>query len=170
MRPRLLLALRSSCCRLSAGAIAEPARKSSSRAYKAVQAAAGQHWGHVATPGCVYKLLDDRLYPDRGGDRRLGVRRGAAVPRPRGGTVRDGASPWEAQSAAALAYLPEQIVWYVLVVLLRSGLVFALRRDALVAGLLFGHAMVAALTVALTSGNVGTLVRHRGLALPTSSG
>jgi hypothetical protein len=32
--------------------------------------------------------------------------------------------------------------------------------------LLFGHAIVAALTVALSSGNVGTLVRHRGLALP----
>jgi hypothetical protein len=43
-----------------------------------------------------------------------------------------------------------------------------LRRDALAAALLFGYAGVA-LMVALTSGNVGTLIRHRGLA-PASSG
>ena len=42
----------------------------------------------------------------------------------------------------------------------------SLRRDSLVAGLLFGYAIIAALMVALTSGNVGTLIRHRGLALP----
>jgi hypothetical protein len=74
--------------------------------------------------------------------------------------------PWEAQSASALVYTPEQIVWYALVVLAPFGLVLAMRRDALVASLLVGHAIVAALTVALSSGNVGTLVRHRGLALP----
>ena len=41
-----------------------------------------------------------------------------------------------------------------------------MRRDPLVASLLFGYAIVAALMVALSSGNVGTLIRHRGLALP----
>jgi len=74
--------------------------------------------------------------------------------------------PWEAQSASALVYTPEQIVWYALVLLAPFGLVLAMRRDALVASLLVGHATVAALTVAMSSGNVGTLVRHRGLALP----
>jgi len=44
--------------------------------------------------------------------------------------------------------------------------VFSLRRDTLVASLLFGYTVVAAVTVAMISGNVGTLVRHRGLALP----
>jgi len=74
--------------------------------------------------------------------------------------------PWEAQSSSALLYMPEQLAWYVLVLLAPLGLVLAMRRDALVASLLFAHAIVAALTVALTSGNVGTLFRHRGLALP----
>ena len=41
-----------------------------------------------------------------------------------------------------------------------------LRRDALITSILTAHAMAAALMVALTGGNVGTLVRHRGLALP----
>jgi hypothetical protein len=136
------------------------------QAYRGVQAAAGQHWGHVATPGWVYKLLDDRFYPDR--DEILDMHAGEATrflvrAATRYVTV---PLPWEVQSAAALAYLPEQLVWYVLVALFVPGVVCALRRDALVAALLFGYAMVAALMVALTSGNVGTLIRHRGLALP----
>jgi hypothetical protein len=136
------------------------------QAYTAVQAAAGQHWGHVATAGWVYKLLDDRLYPDRSeimdlhADEALrflvrAVERYVTVP-----------LPWEARSAATLAYLPEQLFWYFLVALFFPGVVCSLRRDSLVAGLLFGYAIIAALMIALTSGNVGTLIRHRGLALP----
>jgi hypothetical protein len=45
------------------------------------------------------------------------------------------------------------------------GLVFAM-RDVLIASLLLTHAVVAALLIAFTSGNIGTLVRHRGFALP----
>jgi uncharacterized membrane protein len=57
-------------------------------------------------------------------------------------------------------------VWYLLVGFAPVGLVFALRRDVLVASLLLTHAVVAALLIAFTSGNIGTLVRHRGFALP----
>jgi len=46
------------------------------------------------------------------------------------------------------------------------GALFGFRRDATVTGLLVGHALVIAAAVAFTGGNVGTLVRHRGLALP----
>ena len=135
-------------------------------AYTAVQNAARQHWGHVATPGYVYRALDDRFYPDRSeiSDMQLAetaryvvrsLERYITVP-----------LPWEVQSTSALAYIPEQIVWYLIIALLPPGIVFACRRDAIVAGLLFCHAAVAAVTVALISGNIGTLVRHRGLALP----
>jgi hypothetical protein len=74
--------------------------------------------------------------------------------------------PNELYSTAALAFVPEQLVWYVLVLTVPFGVVFALRRDVVVASLLLLHAIVAALPVALTSGNIGTLVRHRGFALP----
>src|SRR5438445_9368988 len=74
--------------------------------------------------------------------------------------------PWRAQSRAAVAYLPEQIAWYLLAALAFVGALCAFRYDALVAGLLVGHALVVFAAVAFTSGNVGTLVRHRGLALP----
>jgi len=62
--------------------------------------------------------------------------------------------------------LPAQIVWYILVALVPIGFVYGCRRDPLVAGLMLAFASVAALAVALTSGNIGTLVRHRDLALP----
>ena len=131
-----------------------------------MQAGARQHWGHVATPGYVYQLLDPRLYPDRSeiDDLHFGeaarfveraVERYVTVP-----------LPWETQSASALLYMPEQIIWYLLVALAPVGFVLAMRRDAVIASLLFAQAMVAAATIALSSGNVGTLVRHRGLALP----
>jgi hypothetical protein len=46
------------------------------------------------------------------------------------------------------------------------GLFVGFRRDVLVSSLLLMQVLVAAGAVALTSGNVGTLIRHRALALP----
>jgi hypothetical protein len=136
------------------------------KAYGAVVTTARQHWGHVATAGYVYKTLDERLYPDRSEISDIhfaevlryvvrSVERYVTVP-----------LPWEVRSRAALAFLPEQMAWYVLVLLIPLGVLTAFRRDPLVTGLLLSHALVAALLVALISGNVGTLVRHRGLASP----
>jgi hypothetical protein len=163
-RPRLLLPI------LVAAPIAIGAALSNPRlqyaTYSAVQNAARQHWGHVATLGYVYHALDDRFYPEKSeiSDMQFAeaarfvvrsLERYVTVP-----------LPWEVRSASALAYLPEQIVWYVVIALFPIGVAFAFRRDAVVAGLLFSHAAVAAVTVAFISGNIGTLVRHRGLALP----
>jgi hypothetical protein len=136
------------------------------RTVKAVWLAAGQHWGHVATAGYVYTTLDERFYPEKyviedmhpDEMARYVVRsfeRYVTVP-----------LPWEVRSRSALAFLPEQVLWLVLILFAAFGALLACRRDLLVAAQLFAHAAVAAITVALTSGNVGTLVRHRGLALP----
>ena len=46
------------------------------------------------------------------------------------------------------------------------GFIAGLRRDALFTCLLAAHAFAVMMMVALTSGNVGTLIRHRGLVLP----
>ena len=136
------------------------------KAYVAIQSAARQHWGSVASPGYAYQLLDERFYPDLNEISSLEFAE----------TVRFLARavvayvtvplPWMAQSRAALAYLPEQVVWYLLAMLAVAGALFGFRRDAIVTGLLVGHALVIAAAVAFTGGNVGTLVRHRGLALP----
>ena len=134
--------------------------------YGGVQAAARQHAGHIATAGYTYKALDERLYEAKSAMFDMSLDEAGRF------LVRSLAAyvtvplPWEAQSTSAVAYLPEQMLWYMIVALAPIGFVYALRRDALVAALLFGYAIVAAVTVAVVSGNVGTLVRHRGLALP----
>jgi len=136
------------------------------KVYGGIQAAARQHAGHIATAGYVYKLLDERLYEERATVLDMHFdEAGRFIVRALEGYVTV-PLPWQARSASALAYLPEQVIWYIIVALAPIGLVFSFRRDPLVAGLLFGFAVVAAVTVAMTSGNVGTLVRHRGLALP----
>jgi dolichyl-phosphate-mannose-protein mannosyltransferase len=164
-RPRLMLAALVATPILLGAAFSRPEVRL--RSYTAIQTAARQHWGDVVvTPGYAYRLLDDRFYPDLNtiSDLRFGetlrfvVRAvGAYVAEP---------LPWKTQSRAALAYLPEQVVWYLLALLVPIGLPFAFRRDPIVTGLLVGHALAIGAAVALIGGNVGTLVRHRGLALP----
>jgi hypothetical protein len=137
------------------------------RTYVALQSAARQHWGMVVvSQGHPYKLLDERLYPDvnRISDLQFAETLGFwCEPSWHSSPFRSRGRP---RSRAAVAYLPEQIIWYALVALALFGALFAFRYDALVAALLVGHALVVAAAVAFTSGNVGTLVRHRGLALP----
>ena len=134
--------------------------------WRAVRQVAKVHWGHIQTAGYTYKVLDDRLYHDRSSidsmDRgevlRFLVRAGVSyltVP-----------LPWKIESRAALSYVPEQMVWFLMLALAPLGVASATRRDPLVTWLLVAFALAAAVPVALTSGNVGTLVRHRGLAVP----
>jgi len=135
-------------------------------AYDAVKIAARQHWGHVVTPGVVYTMLDERFYTEVSALNDLGFvdearflvrafERYVTVP-----------LPWEVKSRTALLYLPEQLIWYGIVALLPFGLIYSLRRDVLLTSLLFFMAAVAVTIIALLSGNVGTLVRLRVLAIP----
>ena len=165
-RPRLLLASVVVLPMVFAAAWATPPIRQ--RVMTIVQEGAFQHWGHVITPGFSYRLLDDRIYET--GDRRavfqmteremgrFAVRAAAnflTVPRPS-----------QIESRAALVYLPEQAVWYIILLLLPAGAVIGFRRDPVATSLLVAHGLAAAAMVALTSGNIGTLIRHRGLTLP----
>jgi hypothetical protein len=163
-RPRMLIALAVAVPIVVGAVLSRP--QNQFVAYTTIQKAARQHWGHVETQGWVYTLLDPRFYSDAGeisdmqfvDAARFVVRafeRYVTVP-----------WPWEAQSKAALLNIPEQIVWYLLVLLVPVGLVCSFQRDAMLTGLLFGPALASIVAIALTSGNVGTLVRHRSLALP----
>ena len=163
-RPAALVAMAVALPVVTGIALESPKRQI--QVYMAVQQAAHQHWGHVQTPGWVYTLLDERFYDDVSTLGDLGfvdearflvraVERYVTVP-----------LPWEVTSTAALAYLPEQLLWYCIVALLPFGLFFSLRRDALLASLLVSVAGVAAIAIAFLSGNIGTLVRLRVLAIP----
>ena len=163
-RPRLAVALAVVC--LLAAPLVVSRGRFKDRVVTAVRQVATVHWGHVNTPGYVYTILDGSFYTRRASIGEMTFRQGAqyaigsivayvVVP-----------VPWKIQSRAALAYLPEQVVWYLMVALVPSGFVSGLRRDVLLTALLATYAATAAVLVAITSGNVGTLVRHRGLAVP----
>ena len=163
-RPRVLIALVVAVPIVTGALLSRP--QNQLVAYLGVQRAARQHWGHVETQGWVYTLLDPRFYGDIStvsdmqflDSARFVVRaleRYVTVP-----------WPWEVQSQAMLFDMPEQVIWYLVVLLLPAGLVASFRRDSILAGLLFGTALVSIVAIALTSGNVGTLVRHRSLAMP----
>jgi hypothetical protein len=136
------------------------------RVYNLIQSAARLHRAFIETPGWVYTLLDQRFYDDGQAitDMRFdeaaryvvrAAERYVTVP-----------LPWEAKSPAAAAYLPEQVVWYVLVALLPIGVLFSMRRDVVLTMILCGVTVVSASAIALLNGNVGALVRLRVLAIP----
>lgn len=138
------------------------------RVLRMVQDGAFQHAGHVITPGYSYQLLDPRLYD-------WGPRSATyemTAPEAIQYSVRAVASfvmvplPSHAESRAAMAYLPEHAVWLAIVVLVPIGAAIGIRRDPVVTCLLLSHGLAAAMMVALTGGNIGTLIRHRGLTLP----
>jgi hypothetical protein len=58
------------------------------------------------------------------------------------------------------------MIWLTLAALIPIGLMAGFRLDPILTAVLAAHASVVVLIVAMTSGNVGTLIRHRGLVLP----
>jgi len=136
------------------------------RVLSVVRGAATNHVGHVFTPGYSYKTLDPWYYIDPADIRRMPAGDSAKF------VVRSMTSyvteplPWRIESRTMLVYLPEYVVWLVLAGLVPIGIVAGLRRDALLTAVLAAHAFAVAFVIAVTSGNVGTLVRHRGLVLP----
>ena len=148
--------------------VASPAAQR--RVVGALESTSKTHSGHVFTVGHAYKLLDEGFYfnPQTPAASTLTLTAGesaryviralisfAFVP-----------APWQLASARELAYLPEQLLWYVMLVLLPIGAVAGWRRDPLLTCLLLGYVLPTACVLALTNGNVGTLLRLRGLVTP----
>ena len=140
------------------------------RAIDAITSAAKTHAGHVFTTGHAYKLLDAGFYvfpaapaawtitlTDEQAARFLirAVRTFLFVP-----------LPWEMISASELAFLPEHLLWLLIVAFTPIGIVVGWRRDRLVTSLLIGFVLPTAAALAITNGNVGTLLRLRGLVSP----
>jgi hypothetical protein len=128
------------------------------------------HSGHVFTVGHAYKLLDDGFYylPATPSASPLTLTPDHALRY----VVRSAYTfaltplPWEMRSRGELAVLPEQVLWYLLLAGLPAGIAVGWKRDALLTAMLVGYVVPTAVVVALTTGNVGTLVRLRGLVSP----
>jgi hypothetical protein len=131
---------------------------------------AKQQTGHAFTVGHAYKTLDDSFYED--------VRTPAAstLTLSAGQAARYIARsayafvtlpfPWQVETRSEAVFIPEQLVWYLVVVAALVGLLPAWRRDPFLTALLVAAVLPTAAVVALTTGNVGTLVRLRGLVTP----
>jgi hypothetical protein len=140
------------------------------RVLAGLTSAAKQHSGHVFTVGHAYKLLDDGFYMNPATPAASNifltpwqamrfVARGAA-------TFILTPLPWEARSMSERAYLPEHLLWYLLVLMLPFGIAEGWRRDPWATAMLIGFIVPTAVTLAMTNGNIGTLLRLRGLVTP----
>jgi hypothetical protein len=125
------------------------------------------HIGHAMTPGAGYRLLDDPEFYEHHRDSssmsREDVLRYAAA------SVREFAlvpRPWVPKTVNDVVIIPQQLVWYALLLCVLPGIASGLRRDALLTSLLLGNVLVAVAVIAPTSGNIGTLIRHRDMIVP----
>ncbi len=140
------------------------------RALDGVVSAAKMHGGHVFTVGHAYKLLDEDFYMNPSAPSAWPLT--LTEPQAARFLVRAAISflvtpwPWEMRSLGELAYLPEHLLWYLLLAALPAGIVAGWKRDPLVTALIVGYVLPTAAALALTNGNVGTLLRLRGLVTP----
>jgi hypothetical protein len=136
------------------------------RVLAGLQSAARVHIGHVFTVGHPYKLLDDGFYVSL--DRKPTL----TPPEAARFAVRAAASflfvplPGQVATRSEMLQIPEHLVWYLLLAGAIAGVAAGLKRDRLVTCLLIGYTIPTAAVVALTNGNVGTLLRFRGLVTP----
>lgn len=136
------------------------------RARAALNQAAQMQIGHVFTVGHAYKTLDEGFYVESQPGVVLTDDEAARY------VLRSIARfvvtplPWQMASRSELVFLPEHMLWYVSLPLALIGFVAGLRRDRLFTCLLAAAIVPTALVVALTNGNVGTLIRFRGLVWP----
>lgn len=165
-RPRLLTIAVVTAILAGAVALTRPAVQD--RAMSAIRSSAMIHQGHVFTPGLHYKLLDSRFYFERN----MGMMDSMTPAEAVRFVLRALAAavvvplPWQADSRLIQAYLPEQLVWYALVLLFPAGVFTAWRYRREPTLVLAAYVVLMGTAIALTSGNVGTLIRHRGLIWP----
>jgi hypothetical protein len=153
---------------LAVGLLSAPTVRA--RAVDAVEEAAKLHAGHVFTVGHAYKLMDESfyMYPEapNAWDLRLTETQAARF------LVRAAVSflfwpvPWHIASRSELAFLPEHLLWYVVLALLPLGIAAGWRRHPLATCLFVGFVVPTAAALAVTNGNIGTLLRLRGLVTP----
>ena len=136
----------------------------------ATASVAKMHAGHVFTSGHAYKLLDDGFYMHPGTPaawplQLTELQAGRFLVRAAFSFVVT-PLPWEMVSLSELIFFPEHMLWMVMVLMVPIGAVAGWRRDPTITACLAGFAVPTAAVLAVTTGNVGTLLRLRGLVTP----
>lgn len=121
------------------------------------------HIGNIASVGHGYKLLPQDFY---------NFKRPALVPEE---AVRFAIRavvafvvvpvPWQVESTMERLFLPQQLVWYLMVLCAPVGFVVGLHKDPVVTTILAFHIVIGSIVIALNEGNIGTLVRHRDIVV-----
>jgi hypothetical protein len=136
------------------------------RVLTVVRDAVRYHAGHILTAGQTYQMVDGLYYYDWPRIFEIGPRESVQyVARSIVHYVVE-PQPWVERSRTMLLYVPEQAAWWAMLVVLPFGVAAGLKADALLTTTLLSHAAAIGMMVALTSGNIGTLIRHRGLIFP----
>ena len=162
-RPRFALVCVLATLTLSTAALTRPSLRD--RLLEGIRAGAASHRGYVMTAGYTYKLLDEKYYGDRSVLSDLPWE--DAIPYAGRALVAYALVPlpWQIHSTDAMLYIPEQMIWYALLVMAPIGMLAGLRRDPMLAMMLAAYAGASALAVGLSSGNIGALIRHRGITI-----
>lgn len=166
-RRRALITIAAAAVAVAVGWMQPPVR---ARILDGVTGVAKTHAGHVFTTGHAYKLLDDGFYfnPGAPSDWPIKLTDAQALRF----LVRATTSflvtplPWEMASLRELAFLPEHTLWLLMLVCTPIGVAAGWRRDPKTTALLIGFIVPTAAALAVTNGNVGTLLRLRGLITP----
>ncbi len=139
------------------------------RVLEGVKAAAALHIGNVRAEGHSYKLLDQRFYSVSLQDSVIPSMTGTEAARFTVRAVVDFVFlplPWQVRSRSELVFLPQQVAWYLLVLMAAVGCVVGLRSDPLLTCLLTGLIVAGSGVIALNSGNIGTMIRFRDTVVP----
>ncbi len=134
-----------------------------------VEQVAVVHAGNVFTIGRPYKLLDEGFYVNpRSPASALNLTFEQAVRFVVNAAVAFVVvpAPWQSATRADLVYLPQQLLWYAALILLPIGLLVCWQRNATLTALLASHLAITSAALMFTNGNIGTLVRLRGLIWP----
>jgi hypothetical protein len=163
-RPWRIVAATALVIAVAGGAASRPSVRD--RAVAGITSAAHVHVGHVFTVGHAYKLLDEGFYMfPRTPESLTGDQAARFVARAMASFVLT-PLPWEIRSRGELALLPEHLLWYLMLVLTPIGFVEGWRRSPLLVCILTCYMLPTAAALAVTNGNVGTLLRLRALITP----
>jgi hypothetical protein len=162
-RPRFAVVCVLATLMLTSAALTRPSVRDAM--LQRIRSGAASHRGHVLTAGYTYKLLDERYYGDVGVVSNMPWE--DAIPYAGRALVAYVLVPlpWQIHSTEAMLYIPEQMIWYAMLVMAPIGVLAGIRRDPTVTMMLMAFAGASALGVGLSSGNIGTLIRHRGITI-----
>lgn len=131
--------------------------------------AAITHRGNVNEEGHGYKILDQRIYqiePMVEGIQSMTWPEAERYVARSLVAVALMPYPWQAASRTEVLFIPQQVIWYVIVCLAIIGTVRGLRTEPFPTWALLALSVVTCVLMAPNEGNIGTMVRHRDTILP----